>query len=183
MWSRPGCAPQLVTTDPPGEYVQERHQRDKTEDPPHQFSAPPQVRPVGGQVDPHEDHSHGMQKTNQDLKQLLHNLNLPRSAGAVPAPVIHVVPCRPPPEPAGADAACALRIRTSASLSPPAAARSRDNSADRTCANGVREMSVMELLGKPDDQIVVHDHSCSVAQRRLATACSPAIRKVPALGI
>ena len=94
---------------PPGEYVQERHQRDKTEDPPHQFSAPPQVRPVGGQVDPHEDHSHGIEKTNQDLKQLLHNLNLPRSAGAVPAPVIHVVPCRPPPEPAGADAACACR--------------------------------------------------------------------------
>jgi hypothetical protein len=28
-----------------------------------------------------------MQETNQDLKQLLHKLNLPRSAGAVPAGV------------------------------------------------------------------------------------------------
>lgn len=64
----------------PGEYVQEGHQRDKTEDPPHQFSAPPQVRTVGGQVNPHEDYGHGMQKTNQDLKKLLHDLNLPRRA-------------------------------------------------------------------------------------------------------
>src|SRR5450755_1587019 len=64
----------------PSEYVQERHQRDKTEDPPRQFSARAQVRPVGGQVDPHEDDSHGMQKANQDLKQLLHHLNLPRPA-------------------------------------------------------------------------------------------------------
>src|SRR5450755_5048723 len=69
----------------PSEYVQERHQRDKTEDPPSQFSARSQVRPVGGQVDPHEDDSQGMQKTNQDLKQLLHSLNLPRPAGSVPA--------------------------------------------------------------------------------------------------
>ena len=38
-----------------------------------------------------------MQKTNQDLKQLLHHLNLPRPAGAVAAPVIHVVPRGPPP--------------------------------------------------------------------------------------
>jgi hypothetical protein len=81
----------------PSDYVQDRHQRDETQDRPHQFSASPQIRPVGGQVDPHEDYSHGMQETNQDLKELLHKLNLPRSAGAVPAPVIHVVPCRPPP--------------------------------------------------------------------------------------
>ncbi len=39
------------------------------------------------------------------------------------------------------------------------------------------------LLGKPDDQIVIHDHPRSVAQRHLATACSPAIRNVAALGI
>ena len=80
----------------PSDYVQERHQRDETQDRPHQFSASPQIRPVGGQVDPHEDYSHGMQETNQDLKELLHKLNLPRSAGAGPA---------------GADAVSALRIR------------------------------------------------------------------------
>ena len=41
----------------------------------------------------------------------------------------------------------------------------------------------MELLGEPYDQIVVHDHPRSVARRHPATACSPAIRNVAALGI
>jgi hypothetical protein len=49
--------------------------------------------------------------------------------------------------------------------------------------DGVREMSVVELLGKRDGQIVVHGHPRSVAQWHLATACSPAIRNVAALGI
>jgi hypothetical protein len=37
------------------------------------------------------------------------------------------------------------------------------------------EMSVAELFGEPDDQVVVHDHPCSLAERLLATAGSPAI--------
>ena len=49
--------------------------------------------------------------------------------------------------------------------------------------DGVREMSVVELLGKRDGQIVVHGHPRSVARWHLATACSPAIRNVAALGI
>jgi hypothetical protein len=65
-----------------GEYVQERHQRDQTEDPPRQFPARLQIRPVGGQIDPHQDHGEGMQKTDQDLKKLLHNLKLPGRRGS-----------------------------------------------------------------------------------------------------
>ena len=48
--------------------------------------------------------------------------------------------------------------------------------------DGVREMSVVELLGKRDDQIVVLGHPRSVAQWHLATACSPAIRNVACPG-
>jgi hypothetical protein len=63
------------------EDVQEGHQRDKTEDAPRQFPASSQVRPVSGQVDPYEDYSERMQKTDQELKQLLHDLNVPRPRG------------------------------------------------------------------------------------------------------
>lgn len=51
-------------------------------------------------------------------------------------------------------------------------------------AYGVRiEMSVVELPGKPDNQIVVHDHPRSFAERLLATAGPPAVWNVAAQGI
>jgi hypothetical protein len=54
----------------------------------------------------------------------------------------------------------------------------------RCCAvDGVHEMSAVELLGKPDDQIAVHGHPRPVAQWHLATAWSRAIRKRSALGM
>ena len=65
-------------------HVQERYKRDKSEDPPHQLPAHTQVRPVGGQVDPHQHNGYGMQETDQNLEKLLHALNLPRAGWAVP---------------------------------------------------------------------------------------------------
>ena len=49
-----------------GKDVQERHQRDQGEDPPCQLPAPSQVRPVGGQVEPHQHNGDGMQKTSRE---------------------------------------------------------------------------------------------------------------------
>jgi hypothetical protein len=59
-------------------HVQERHEGDKTEDPPGQLPARSQVGPVGGQVDPHQHNGDGMEETDQNLKELLHPLYLPR---------------------------------------------------------------------------------------------------------
>jgi hypothetical protein len=40
------------------------------------FPPPPQVWPVGGQIDPHQDNSDGVQKADQNLQEFLHRLNL-----------------------------------------------------------------------------------------------------------
>ena len=100
---RRGRLPQVA----PSEYVQERHQWDKTEDPPRQFPAQLQVRPVGGEIDPHQDHGEGMQKTDQDLKKLLHSLKLPGRRGSSRAGQ-PFVPCRPSGASPG-DASCVQR--------------------------------------------------------------------------
>jgi len=78
-------------------YVQERHQRDQSEDPPRQLPAPAQVRPVGGQVQPHQHNGDGMQKTDQELKKLLHcpeSTRARRSPPARPSTVILAAPAR-----------------------------------------------------------------------------------------
>jgi hypothetical protein len=72
-------SPQLATR----EHIEERHQRDETEHGPCQLRAAPDIT-AGGQVNPHQDHGHGMEETDQEFEDLLHCLNLP---GALWVPV------------------------------------------------------------------------------------------------
>src|SRR5215467_8028587 len=61
-----------------GEDVDEGHQRDQAEESPGRLPAVGQVRPVGEQVDPHQDDRDRVQEADQELKDLLHHdPNLP----------------------------------------------------------------------------------------------------------
>src|SRR5215831_3600211 len=73
------CAgsPQVATR----KHVEERHDRDKTEQSPGQLRTASDIA-TGGQVDPYEDHGDGMKETDQELEDLLHYLNLPAALGA-----------------------------------------------------------------------------------------------------
>jgi hypothetical protein len=78
-------------------YVQERHQRDQSEDPPRQLPAPAQVRPVGGQVKPHQYNGYRVQKTDQELEKLLHcpkSTRARRRPAALPSTFILAAPAR-----------------------------------------------------------------------------------------
>src|ERR1700686_4242862 len=59
-----------------GEHVEERHERDQAEHGPCQLRAAPDFT-AGGQENTHKDHGEGMDETDKELKNLLHDPNLP----------------------------------------------------------------------------------------------------------
>ena len=45
------------------------------------------------------------------------------------------------------------------------------------------EVSAGEILGQPDDHVVIHGHVHPLAQRPLPLACAPAVRNIATLSV